>query len=134
MPVTIYIPTALKQFAGDQSEVQVEAKTVGEALAQLTSEHAELRRHLYNQQNALRNFVNVYVNDEDIRHHERLETPLKDGDAVTIVPSIAGGMATTEAEVTQKHLSRSRRSRTKRSRATAATCSCPKSGWRGSGN
>jgi adenylyltransferase/sulfurtransferase len=102
MPVTIYIPTALKQFAGDQSEVQVEAQTVGEALAQLTSEHAELRRHLYNQQNALRNFVNVYVNDEDIRHHERLETPVRDGDAVTIVPSIAGGMATTEEEVTQK--------------------------------
>lgn len=99
MPVTIYIPTALKQFAGGQSEVQVEAQTVGAALDQLTGEHAELRRHLYGAQNTLRNFVNVYVNDEDIRHGERLETTLKDGDAITIVPSIAGGVETLEEEV-----------------------------------
>src|SRR4029078_4861963 len=67
MPVTITIPTPLRQFAAGESEIQVEAQTAGEALAQLPTTHSELRRHLFNDQNALRNFVNVYVNDEDIR-------------------------------------------------------------------
>src|SRR5215218_1371427 len=97
MAVTVFIPTALRQFAGDRAEVSVEAGTVGEALDKVTGEHAELRRHLYGEQNALRNFVNVYVNDEDIRHAQRLETPVKDGDTVSIIPAIAGGAAT-EAE------------------------------------
>ena len=98
MAVTVFIPTALRQFAGNQAEVSVEAGTVGEALDKVTGEHAELRRHLYGEQNALRNFVNVYVNDDDIRHAQRLETPLKDGDTISIIPAIAGGAAT-EAEV-----------------------------------
>src|SRR3989449_4615026 len=93
MPVTIAIPTPLRQFAGGQSEVQVEASTAGEALDQLTTTHAELRRHLFNDQNALRNFVNVYVNDEDIRHVSGPATPVKEGDTILIVPSIAGGAA-----------------------------------------
>ena len=93
MSVTIAIPTPLRQFAGGQSEVQVEANTAGEALNQLTSTHGELRRHLFNDQNTLRNFVNVYVNDEDIRHLNGPNTALKDGDAILIVPSIAGGSA-----------------------------------------
>jgi adenylyltransferase/sulfurtransferase len=69
---------------------------VGEALDGLTGEHAELRRHLYGDGNTLRNFVNVYLNEEDIRHAERLETPVKAGDTLMIVPSIAGGAATEE--------------------------------------
>jgi len=93
MPVTITIPTPLRQFAGGQSEIQVEARTAGEALNQLTSTHSELRRHLFNDQNVLRNFVNVYVNDEDIRHTDGPETPVKEGDTILIVPSIAGGSA-----------------------------------------
>jgi len=91
MRVTIAIPTPLRQFANGKSEVQVEAGTAGEALDQLTSTHNELRRHLFNDQNALRNFVNVYVNEEDIRHLNGRDTPVKDGDAILIVPSIAGG-------------------------------------------
>ena len=98
MAVTVFIPTALRQFAGNHAEVSVEAGTVGEALDKVTGEHAELRRHLYGEQNILRNFVNVYVNDEDIRHAQRLDTPVKDGDTVSIIPAIAGGAAT-EAEV-----------------------------------
>jgi adenylyltransferase/sulfurtransferase len=98
MPVTITIPTALRQYAGGMSELEVEATTVSEALERLTYTHAELRKHLYNDQNALRNFVNVYVNDEDIRHAGGGETPVKDGDTIMIVPSIAGG-ATTEEEL-----------------------------------
>jgi adenylyltransferase/sulfurtransferase len=90
------IPTALRQYAGGSSEVQVEAKTVGEGLDQLTAAHADLRKHLYNERNALRNFVNVYVNDDDIRHASGLDTPVKDGDTIMIVPSIAGGAATEE--------------------------------------
>src|SRR5215207_6983877 len=97
MAVTVFIPTALRQFAGNRAEVSVEAGTVGEALDKVTGEHAELRRHLYGEQNALRNFVNVYVNDEDIRHTQKLDTPVKDGDTISIIPAIAGGAAT-EAE------------------------------------
>jgi molybdopterin/thiamine biosynthesis adenylyltransferase/rhodanese-related sulfurtransferase/molybdopterin converting factor small subunit len=96
MSVTIAIPTALRQFAGGQSEVKVEAATAGEALNLLTASHAELRRHLFNDQNALRNFVNVYLNDEDIRHRNGPDTPVKDGDTILIVPSIAGGAAILE--------------------------------------
>jgi adenylyltransferase/sulfurtransferase len=96
MAVTVFIPTALRQFAGDRAEVAVDARTVGEALDKVTGEHAELRRHLYSEQGALRNFVNVYVNDEDIRAAQRLETPVKEGDTISIVPAIAGGAATEE--------------------------------------
>jgi len=96
MAITILIPTALRQFTGGSAEVSVEAATAGEALERLTVEHAELRRHLYNDRGEVRNFVNVYVNDEDIRHASRLETPLGEGDTLTIVPSIAGGAAAEE--------------------------------------
>src|SRR5881398_3438483 len=93
MPVTITIPTPLRQFADGQSEILIDARTAGEALDKLTSTHTELRRHLFNDQNALRNFVNVYVNDEDIRHANGPDTPVKEGDTILIVPSIAGGAA-----------------------------------------
>lgn len=101
MPVTITIPTPLRQFAAGQSEIEVEASTAGEALDQLTSVHAELRKHLFNDQNALRNFVNVYVNDEDIRHTDGPNTPVKEGDTILIVPSIAGGSAVLDQTATQ---------------------------------
>src|ERR1700755_2465970 len=94
MAVTVFIPTALRQFAGDKTEVAVDASTVGEALDKVTGEHAELRRHLYSEQGTLRNFVNVYVNDEDIRHAQRLDTPVREGDTISIIPAIAGGAAT----------------------------------------
>src|SRR5436190_3530786 len=93
MPITIVIPTPLRQFAGGQAEVSVEAQTAGEALDKLTSTYGDLRRHLFNDQDSLRNFVNVYVNDDDIRHTEGPNTAVKDGDTILIVPSIAGGNA-----------------------------------------
>jgi len=105
MPVTIAIPTPLRQFAGGQSEIEVNASTAGEALDQLTATHVQLRRHLFNDQNALRNFVNVYVNDEDIRHINGPNTPVKEGDMILIVPSIAGGAAVLD-EVTGKDAGR----------------------------
>lgn len=99
MAVRISIPAPLRQFAAGQAQIEVEAKTAGEALDLLTSSHAGLRRHLFNEQNTLRNFVNIYLNDEDIRHASGPETPLKDGDTLMIVPAIAGG-AVTEEEIT----------------------------------
>jgi adenylyltransferase/sulfurtransferase len=104
MSVTIIIPTALRQYAGDNSEIEVEAGTAGEALESLTRTHAELRRHLYNDQNKLRSFVNVYLNDEDIRHASGADTPVKDGDTLMIVPSIAGGSAAEEVAQQEQSL------------------------------
>jgi len=98
MSVTITIPTALRQFAGGLSQFEVEAGTAGEALNQLSTQFADLGRHLYDDRNKLRSFVNVYVNDEDIRHQSGVETPVKDGDTLMIVPSIAGG-TTVEADL-----------------------------------
>jgi len=89
--VKILIPTPLRQYAGKQDAVEVEARTVGEALEALVSQYADLRRHLYSEEGKLRSFVNIYLNDEDIRYLQREQTPLSDGDTLTIVPSIAGG-------------------------------------------
>ena len=97
MSVTIVIPTPLRQFAGGQSEIEVKANTAGEALEQLTKTHADLKKHLYDDNGNLRNFVNVYVGDEDIRGLNGLETAVKSGGEILIVPSIAGGNLAAEA-------------------------------------
>jgi MoaD family protein len=87
----IMIPTPLRPFADRQDVVEVDGGTVGELLQALVSKYGDLRRHLYNDDGKLRSFVNVYVNDEDIRHLDREKTALKTGDTVSIVPSVAGG-------------------------------------------
>lgn len=87
----IQIPTPLRPYAAQQSVVEVEASTVGEALSRLVERHAGLKRHLYDDSGQLRGFVNVYRNDEDVRHLEREATPLSANDTLSIVPSIAGG-------------------------------------------
>ncbi len=103
MAVTIVIPTPLRQFAGGKSEIEVEASTAGEALEKLTTQHADLKKHLYNDGGNLRNFVNVYVGDEDIRDLDNLETEVKDGGEILIVPSIAGGnLSAVEAKATSE--------------------------------
>jgi molybdopterin converting factor small subunit len=91
MAVKVMIPTPLRQFAGKRESVDLEAKTVAEALSSLTSQFAELKRHLYSDDGRLRSFVNVYVNDEDIRYLQKEKTALQQGDTISIVPSIAGG-------------------------------------------
>jgi molybdopterin/thiamine biosynthesis adenylyltransferase/rhodanese-related sulfurtransferase/molybdopterin converting factor small subunit len=91
MSVTIHIPTPLRRFTGDQGEVQVEGGTVGEALRDLTRRHPSLQRHLYTDDGALRSFVNVFLNDEDVRHLQKDGTAIKSGDTLSIIPSIAGG-------------------------------------------
>lgn len=88
----IFIPTPLRQYAGKQDAVEVHASTVNDALAKLTSTHPDLKRHLYTEEGKLRAFVNVYLNDEDVRYlASREQTPVKDGDHLSIIPSIAGG-------------------------------------------
>ena len=89
----ILIPTPLRQYADKQDSIQLHGATVGEVLHSLTSQYSDLRRHLYNDEGKLRSFVNVYVNDEDIRYLDKEATALKDNDTVSIVPSIAGGSA-----------------------------------------
>src|SRR6266699_4293968 len=89
--VRIIIPTPLRQYAGNRDAVEVEAESVHEALTDLVERHNQLRRHLFSEDGRLRNFVNVYVNEEDIRYLERDGTALKGGDTISIVPSIAGG-------------------------------------------
>jgi molybdopterin converting factor small subunit len=92
MAVKVMIPTPLRAYAGKQESVNLQAATVGEALSALTTQFAELKKHLYSDDGRLRSFVNVYVNDEDIRYLQRDETAVKEGDTISIVPSIAGGV------------------------------------------
>jgi adenylyltransferase/sulfurtransferase len=92
IPMKIFIPTPLRQYAGKRDAVEVHASTVAGALTQLTSSHPDLKRHLYTDDGKLRAFVNVYLNDEDVRYLAQKEnTPVKDGDQLSIIPSIAGG-------------------------------------------
>jgi molybdopterin/thiamine biosynthesis adenylyltransferase/rhodanese-related sulfurtransferase/molybdopterin converting factor small subunit len=91
MAITILIPSALQNYTSHRSEVQVQASSVGEALQALADAYPDLRKHLYTEQGKLRSFVNVYLGDEDTRYLQGLDTPLKEGDTLTIVPSIAGG-------------------------------------------
>ncbi|PYV30962.1 MAG: molybdopterin synthase sulfur carrier subunit [Acidobacteria bacterium] len=93
MAVKVVIPTPLRQYVGKRDAVEVQATTIGEALAHLTAEYGDLRRHLYTEDGRLRSFVNVYLNDEDIRFLQKEQTPLNANDVITIVPSIAGGCA-----------------------------------------
>src|SRR3984893_4156732 len=89
----ILIPTPVRQYTDRQDFVKVKGATVGEALADLTGQHQDLRRNLYNDEGKLRSFVNVYLNDEDIRYLNKDKTPVSDTDTLSIVPSIAGGAA-----------------------------------------
>ena len=94
MPNTIHIPTPLRPFTDKKESIEVDGNTVGELLADLTKRYDGLRKHLYADDGRLRNFVNVYLNDEDIRYLQREQTPVKPGDSLSIVPSVAGGTPT----------------------------------------
>ncbi len=86
----------LKQYADKKDSFEINANTVGEALRKLTEEHRELRNHLYSEDGNLRSFVNIYVNDEDVRYLDKEKTTVKEGDTISIVPSIAGGVTSNE--------------------------------------
>ena len=89
----ILIPTPLRQFTGKQDAVSVPGATVGEALSALTAQHPDLRRQIFTDEGKVRSFVNVYLNDEDIRYLSKDATVVKDADTISLVPSIAGGSA-----------------------------------------
>jgi molybdopterin/thiamine biosynthesis adenylyltransferase/rhodanese-related sulfurtransferase/molybdopterin converting factor small subunit len=91
MATRILIPTPLRPYTDKKDAVEAEGKTVGELLADLTKRHSGLKPHLYNEQGKLRSFVNVYVNDEDIRYLQKEQTPVSPGDTISIIPSVAGG-------------------------------------------
>ena len=87
----VLIPTPLRQYAGKNAAIEVSANTVGEALNKVTTQNPDLRRHLFTEDGRLRSFVNVYLNDDDIRYLEKENTPVREADTLSIVPSIAGG-------------------------------------------
>jgi adenylyltransferase/sulfurtransferase len=96
MATRILIPTPLRPYTGKKDAVELEGGTVGELLANLTTQYGDLKQHLYGSDGRLRSFVNVYVNDDDIRYLQREQTPLAPGDVVSIVPSVAGGVEVEE--------------------------------------
>ena len=91
MSVKIHIPTALRAYADKQEVVEVEGQTVGEALNNLGARYGQIKKHLFNEEGELRNFVNVYLNDEDVRSLKGGKTAVDKGDSLMIVPAIAGG-------------------------------------------
>ena len=91
MAVSITIPTPLRGYAGGQKTISVDGATVGEALGSLTTQYPNLRQHLFADDGQLRSFVNVYLNDEDVRYLKHVNTPLSGADKISIVPSVAGG-------------------------------------------
>ena len=91
MATKILIPTPLRPFTDKLDAVEVDGATIGELLKNLTTKYGGLKQHLYSADGKLRSFVNVYVNDDDIRYLQKDQTPLKSGDTVSIIPSVAGG-------------------------------------------
>lgn len=91
MATKILIPTPLRAFTDKLDAVELDGQTVGELLQSLTTKYGALKNHLYTGDGRLRSFVNIYVNDEDIRYLQKEQTPVKPGDSLSIVPSVAGG-------------------------------------------
>jgi len=91
MAVTVRIPTTLRPLAGGQSEVKVESGSLADVLAHLEQAHPGFRDRLFDGEGALRKFVNVFVADDDVRFMQKLETPVPDGETVSIIPAVAGG-------------------------------------------
>ncbi len=106
MPVRVLIPTPLRQYTDNKDHVELEGQTVGQLINELVHRYKSLQRHLFNEQGKLRNFVNVYVNEEDIRYLKDQETPVHAGDTVIIVPSIAGGSSKEEVSFSQEEFRR----------------------------
>jgi sulfur-carrier protein len=89
--VDVRLPTVLRSQTGGQSTVSVEGSTIGEVLSALVAAHPGVTGQVLNDDGTLHRFVNVYVNDDDVRYLKSLETPVSDGDEVTILPAVAGG-------------------------------------------
>ncbi|MFN7915757.1 MAG: MoaD/ThiS family protein [Vicinamibacterales bacterium] len=92
MATKILIPTPLRPYTDKQEAVEAAGATIGELLTDLTTRFPGLKAHLYNEQGKLRSFVNIYLNDEDIRYMQKDQTPVSANDTVSIIPSVAGGV------------------------------------------
>jgi molybdopterin synthase sulfur carrier subunit len=88
---TIRIPAPLRPYTGGQSEIAVEGDNIGAVLKDLTAKHPDLKKHLFSDAGELRAFVNIFLNEEDVRHLQGEATAVKQGDKLMIIPSIAGG-------------------------------------------
>ena len=91
MPVTVHIPTPLRKLTDNQAEVELEAETISQLVDGLEDTYTGLAEKLLDEGGEIRRYVNIFVNDEDIRFLDGKDTPLNDGDSVSIVPAIAGG-------------------------------------------
>ena len=91
MAVSILIPAALRAYTDRQAEIEVSGGTAGEAIAGLAAKYPDIRKHLYKDNDNLRDFINVFIGDTNIKELGGLATPVKDGDSVMLVPAIAGG-------------------------------------------
>lgn len=91
MAVTVYIPTTLRLFTNHRSELELEGETVGQVIQNLSDEYPETAKALYDENGNLRSFVNVFLGDENIKNLQGYDTPVKDGDEITLIPAIAGG-------------------------------------------
>jgi molybdopterin converting factor small subunit len=92
MATKILIPTPLRPYTDKKEAVEATGATIGELLTDLTTTYVGLKAHLYNEQGKLRSFVNIYINDEDIRYLQKDQTPVSASDTVSIIPSVAGGV------------------------------------------
>jgi len=106
MSIKILIPTALRQYAQNRDSVEVSGKNAGELLENLTREFPDLKKHLYDEDGKVRNFVNIYVNDDDIRYLQSYETEVNDGDIISIIPSVAGGAEAVNGEFSKAEIER----------------------------
>ncbi|HWH32369.1 MAG TPA: ubiquitin-like small modifier protein 1 [Egibacteraceae bacterium] len=91
MSVTVRIPTPLRNLTGEQATVDVEGATVGEVVKALDAAHPGIGERVLGEDGQVRRFVNVFVDDEDIRFQQGLDTPVRDGATVSIIPAVAGG-------------------------------------------
>jgi len=91
MPKKVRIPTPLRKLTNNEELVEVNAATIGEAITELQARYPGIGERLVDEKGEVRRFVNVYVNEEDIRFLKNKQTPLKDGDEISIIPAIAGG-------------------------------------------
>ncbi len=91
MSVKIIIPAPLRQYAENRDSVKLSGQNIGELLNNLMQKFPNMKKHLFSEDGQIRNFVNVYVNDDDIRYLENNATQLKEGDVISIIPSVAGG-------------------------------------------
>ncbi len=91
MSVTVRVPTILRPLTGGEAEVSVEGATLADVLDALEADHTGIRARVLDDDGKLRRFVNVYVNDDDVRFAEGLATPTPDGASVSIIPAVAGG-------------------------------------------